>query len=67
MEGAENGENRENNGPFFGKRGQERLLQIIQRNDERFRKALQQKRLGERINSLLGEGMEKMGNGGGSV
>lgn len=64
MEGAENGENRENNGPFFGKRGQERLLQIIQRNDERFRKALQHKHLGERINSLLGEGMEKKGNGG---
>jgi hypothetical protein len=40
MAGAENGENRENNGPFFGKRGQKRLRPEIQRSDERFRKTL---------------------------
>ena len=47
--GAENGENRENNGPFFGKRGQERLRPKKQRNDERFRKKLQHKRFSEHI------------------
>ena len=47
--GAENGENRENNGSFFGKRGQKRLRPEIQRNDERFRKILQHKRVSKHI------------------
>ena len=47
--GAENGENRENNGPFFGKRGQERLRPKIQRNDEDSRNTLQHKRFSKRI------------------
>ena len=62
--GAENGENRENNVPFFGKRRQERLRPKIQRNDECFHNTLKHKRFSEHIKRPLRWGNGEKGNGG---